>query len=297
MSLPSKVFITEVGPRDGLQMERQVLPTETKVAIIRDLAEAGIPAIQIASFVHPKKMPQMADAEEVIQHVGRHDIVQFSGLTLNKRGMERALKTTVPWIEVSLSVHDGHSQRNSGMTTAQARTEIAEMVAMARRANRKVRVTIQCSFGCADDKDVTVAQVKEMASFLVDQGVDLLVPADTTGMASPLTIERVIQTVLAVAGNLPVGLHLHDTRGLGLANILTALHLGISHFDTSLGGLGGCPVVVGAAGNIATEDTVHLMNSMGIKTGIDISRVAACSQRLSEFFGRPLAGKMYKLKV
>jgi hydroxymethylglutaryl-CoA lyase len=276
-------------------MEAQVLPTDLKVALIHDLADAGIPAIQVASFVHPKRMPQMADAEEVVQRLDRYDSVQFSGLTLNKRGMERALKTSVPWIEVSLSVHDGHSQRNAGMTTAQARIEIAGMVALARQAGRKVRVTIQCAFGCADATDVTVDQVKEMAVFLIDQGVDLLVPADTTGMASPVTIERVVRAVLSVAGNLPVGLHLHDTRGLGLANVLTALKLGISHFDTSLGGLGGCPVVPGAAGNIATEDTVHLMNSMGVETGIDINQVAACSQRLSDFFARPLAGKMYKL--
>ncbi len=295
MNFPKKVFITEVGPRDGLQMEKQVVPTQMKVELIRGLAEAGVPAVQVASFVHPKRVPQMADAEDVVSQIGQSGDVQFSGLTLNIRGMERALKTAVPWIEVSLSVHDGHSQRNSGMTTEQARQEIAAMVDMALKAGRKVRVTIQCAFGCADPSDVTVDQVRQMSQFLVDQGVDLLVPADTTGMASPLTIERVLESVLAVAGDISVGLHLHDTRGLGLVNVMAALKMGVSHFDTSLGGLGGCPVVVGAAGNIATEDTVHLLNSLNVETGIDLAKVAVCSRRLSDFFNRPLAGKVYKL--
>lgn len=295
MNLPKRVWITEVGPRDGLQMEKQVLSTDMKVDLIRGLVDAGLPAVQVASFVHPKRVPQMADAEDVVARLGVHHQVRFSGLTLNRRGMERALKTSVPWIEVSLSVHDGHSRRNSGMGTEQARQEIAAMVALALAAGRKLRVTIQCTFGCADPADVSVNQVAEMARFLVDQGVHLLVPADTTGMASPVTIERVLAAVLPVAGDIPVGLHLHDTRGLGLVNVMAALQMGICHFDTSLGGLGGCPVVVGAAGNIATEDTVHLMNRLGIETGIDITGVAACSRRLSEFFGRSLAGKVYKL--
>ncbi|MDA8141347.1 MAG: hydroxymethylglutaryl-CoA lyase [Desulfobacteraceae bacterium] len=293
--LPKHVHLTEVGLREGLQIEKQILPTKSKVDLIMALAGARLPAIQVAAFVHPAKMPQMADAEAVIARLPGDGNAQYSALTLNLHGVERACRTSIPWIEVSLSVDEPHSLRNSGMTVAEARQEMIAMVALAKRNGRKVRATIQCAFGYAGPQDISVEKVREMAVFLLDQGVDLLLPADTTGTATPQTIDQVLNALLPLMGQTPMGLHLHDTRGLGLVNVMTALRLGISHFDSSLGGVGGCPFVSGAAGNIATEDTLHLLQSMGIETGIDGAQVAACSQRLSAILGHPLPGKIYQL--
>jgi hydroxymethylglutaryl-CoA lyase len=291
--LPKRVHLTEVGLREGLQIEKKMLPTQTKVAMIDALAGAGLTAIQVAAFVHPQKMPRMADAEALIAGLSMRGDVHYSALTLNVQGVERACRTAIPWIEVSLSVDEHHSVRNAGMTVAEAQQQVVAMVAAAKQAGRKVRATIQCAFGYAGPEEVSPEKIKAMAALLLDQGGDLLLPADTTGMATPLTVTRVLEALLPMTERVPLGLHLHDTRGLGLVNVITALAMGISHFDTSLGGLGGCPFVSGAAGNIATEDTLYMLHSLGIETGVDMTGVAACSRRLSELLGHALPGKMY----
>jgi hydroxymethylglutaryl-CoA lyase len=295
MHSQKNVLITEVGLREGLQIEKQILPTKIKVELICALTEAGLPAIQVAAFVHPEKMPQMADAEALIARLPRGAAVRYSALALNLRGVERACRTAIPWIEVSLSVDEPHSFKNAGMTVDEARHQMIAMVAAAKSAGRKVRATLQCAFGYTGSQDLSVAKVKALGAFLLDQGVDLLLPADTTGTATPATVTRVLEALLSVAGHVPLGLHLHDTRGLGAANVMATLQMGITHFDTSLGGLGGCPFVAGAAGNIATEQTLDLLHGLGIETGIDRAKVAACSQRLSQLLGHPLPGKMYQL--
>jgi hydroxymethylglutaryl-CoA lyase len=295
MRFPEMVQITEVGPRDGLQMERRVVPTATKLDLIAGLVDAGLTAIQVAAFVHPEKVPSMADAEALIAALPRNDRIDFSALTLNLQGVERACRTAVPWIEISLSASDAHSRRNAGVSADQARACIGPMAAAAIRAGRKVRASIQCAFGYSSPGDAPLEQVARTAATLVDQGADMLVLADTTGMAAPPALTRMLETILPLAGAAPVGLHLHDTRGLGLVNVMTALGLGVSHFDASLGGLGGCPFIDGAAGNIATEDTLYLLHALGIETGVEIGRVAAWSRRLSDFFGRPLPGKIHRL--
>lgn len=295
MNLPPKVQITEVGPRDGLQMERRVVPTATKLDLIAGLVESGLTAIQVAAFVHPEKVPAMADAEALIAALPRKDKIDYSALTLNLQGVERACRTAVPWVEISLSASDTHSRRNAGVSADQALGQIGPMAAAAARAGRKVRASIQCAFGYGGPADVPLDQVARTAAILIDQGADLLVLADTTGMAAPPALSRMIETIMPLAGAVPVGLHLHDTRGLGLVNVMTALGLGVSHFDTSLGGLGGCPFIEGAAGNIATEDTLYLLHTLGIETGVDIGKVGAWSRRLSDFFGRFLPGKIHRL--
>lgn len=293
--LPEHVHITEVGPRDGLQMEKKIVPTERKAALIEGLAAAGLRAIQVAAFVHPAKVPQMADAEALIARLAITEEIQYSALTLNRRGVERACQTAIPWIEVSLSVSERQSRDNSGMSVEQARKEAAAMLDMVHAAGRKVRGSIQCSFGCLNECEITPASVRQAASLLLDKGVDHLVLADTTGMATPATVRQVLSQVLPLAGDVPVGLHLHDTRGLGLVNVMAGLEMGVVHFDSSLGGLGGCPFVKGAAGNIATEDTLHLLRSIGIETGVDIQAVGHWARELSAFFKRELTGKMYRL--
>jgi len=295
ISVPGKVFIAEVGPRDGLQMEQQVVPTDLKLALIEGLADAGLSSIQVAAFVHPEKMPQMADAEALIARLPVRKNLHYSALTLNLKGVERACRTSIPWIEVSLAANDAQSLRNAGMSMRQALDESAAMTAMALRNDRSVQASIQCAFGCSCPTDTEVGQVRQIAATLVGQGISLLMLADTTGLATPRSVVDLLEQVLPVTDKVPVGLHLHDTRGLGLVNLMTALQMGIVHFDTALGGLGGCPFVSGAAGNIATEDTLHLLHSLHIETGIDAARVAQWSRRLSDFFGHPLPGRMYRL--
>jgi len=295
MTYPERVHITEVGPRDGLQSLQKVIPTDSKIDLIASLAAAGLQAIQVTSFVHDRRVPQMADAEAVVDRLPLDDGVAYSALALNEKGVIRAIRTAIPWIEVSLSVSETQSRVNSGMTVAQARQETRAMIKLAQKAGRNIRATIQCAFGCSGSDEVSLPKVLQAARSLLDAGVDLLVPADTAGMASPVTVRNLLERMLPMTSGVPVGLHLHDTRGLGLANVLTALEMGVSHFDTSLGGLGGCPFLEGATGNIATEDTIHLLNSLGVVTSIDIAQVSACSRGLSSFLASPLPGKCYRI--
>lgn len=295
MNLPRQVLITEVGPRDGLQLEVKNVPTEDKVLLIGGLVQAGLRAIQVASFVHPSRVPQMADAEAVVNSLPQDDGIQYSALTLNYRGVQRALRTPVPWIEISAAVSDSHSRINAGIPLDRIRAEVDLMMNAALKAGRKVRASIQCTFGCAEEESIADEQVLQLADMLLTYGIHQLVLADTTGMATPLKVRDLLKTIVPMASGVPVGLHLHDTRGLGLVNVMAGLEMGITHFDASLGGLGGCPFVAGAAGNIATEDTVYLMDTLGIQTGIEIPKVACLSHRLSRFFGRTLQGKIYRL--
>jgi hydroxymethylglutaryl-CoA lyase len=295
MDLPRQVAITEVGPRDGLQLEVRQVPTDQKVALIAGLVRAGLKAIQTASFVHPLKVPQMADAEALIDLLPLDDGVQYSALTLNHQGVLRALQTSIPWIEISAAASDSHSRVNTGLPLDLIGAEVDKMMNSALKAGRKVRASIQCTFGCAEDEPIPDERILKLSETLLSYGIHQLVLADTTGMAAPLKIKHLLNALLPMAAGVPVGLHLHDTRGLGLVNVMAGIEMGISYFDTSLGGLGGCPFVPGAAGNIATEDTVYLMDTLGIQTGIEIAEVACWSHRLSRFFGRTLQGKIYRL--
>jgi hydroxymethylglutaryl-CoA lyase len=295
LNLPNKVTLIEVGPRDGFQFEKRIIPTELKVEIICGLVDAGLRHIQVTSFVHPKLVPQMADAEELLRLLPKREDVTYSGLVLNAKGVERARLAGLKYIEVSISASDTHSRKNSGMSLKQAAEQGKEMIRLSQKYNMKIRAGIQCAFGCAYEGKIPEKRVLKIARNFMALGVDTLCLSDTTGMANPLSIKSLMKKLIPEADGMPVVLHLHDTRGLGLVNVMAAMDCGISHFDTALAGMGGCPFIPGAAGNIATEDTAYLLESMNIKTGIDISGVAKCSKRLEKFFDKRFSGRMYQL--
>lgn len=298
-SLPSRVEIIEVGPRDGLQREPVIIPAGQKVALINALVDAGLKRIQVTSFVHPKLVPQMADAEEVCASLVPHPGVRYSGLVLNLRGIERAQQAGIQDIDMSVSASEPHSLRNANRTISLALDEYQTMYERARSYNMTIRGGIQCAFGYQDPGDVDAEVVVSIARhFLNDLGVDELALADSSGLANPAQIETLLQRIVPLAEHKPVILHLHDTRGMGLANVLAALHNGVHSFDTSFGGLGGCPFIDGATGNIATEDTVYMLEQMGIETGIDLQKTARISMRFKELLGeQSLTGKMYQMLI
>lgn len=296
-SQPESVTLTEVGLRDGIQIENRRIPTGMKLELIEALVAAGLKSLQITAFVHPDKVPQMADAEELLSRIHLHAGVEFTGLVLNQNGVTRAQAAGLQNVEISVSASDTHSRKNAGLSLEQARNLSVEMVMLAKEAGLHVKAGIQCAFGCVYEGPVPASRIRDMAAAYVQAGADALALADTTGMATPVSVADLLATIGPVAGNLPLSLHLHDTRGLGLVNLMKALEFGVTRFDTSFGGMGGCPFVPGAAGNIATEDTVHLLSSLGIETGIDIEKVAAISRTMGDFFGKPLPGKLYNLRV
>ena len=295
VELPKKVTLIEVGPRDGFQFEKQMIPTEMKVATIKDLVGAGLKHIQVASFVNPSRVPQMADAEEVVSRLSESKGVIFSGLVLNTRGVQRALQAGLKHVEISISVSDTHSRKNAGVGYDQAFSGVKEMIQLAHAKDLVVRAGIQCAFGCVYEGSVSRARIVHLVQHYVSQKVDAIAISDTTGMANPMSVKELLQVLMPVCGNIPLVLHLHDTRGLGLANLVAALECGVIQFDTAMAGMGGCPFVAGAAGNIATEDTLYLLESMGISTGIDIAGVSKCSYRLEKYLGKQFPGKMHRL--
>jgi len=295
MNLPDTVTLMEVGPRDGFQFESQMIPIDMKLEIISGLIEAGLKQIQVTSFVHPAKVPQMADAEELVRRLPESGAVNYSGLVLNCRGVQRARQAGLTHVEVSISASDTHSRNNAGMPFDRAAAQVKEMIALARKADMNVRAGIQCAFGCVYEGEIPRKRIRKIVRDFVTYGVDAIAISDTTGMANPLAVKKMIATIGPETGSIPIILHFHDTRGLGLANVLAAVQSGITHFDTALAGMGGCPFVPGAAGNIATEDTAYLMASMGIETGIDISKVGRCSLRLEKLLNKQFPGKIHHL--
>jgi hydroxymethylglutaryl-CoA lyase len=295
VDLPKSVVIEEQGLRDGLQSEAKVVPTATKLEIIDALIDAGVKRIQIASLVNPKLIPQMADAENLCAGLKKRDGVVYSMLVLNPKGMERAANAGGSHITASISVSNTHSQRNAGMALKEARRQLSEMITIGKKKGLSIRGGLQCVFGCRYEGRIDQNIIKDMIKEQLDLGIDEIELADTTGMADPRTIQEICGPARTLAEDKPVYLHLHDTEGKGLANALAALQVGIKHFDSAFGGMGGCPFVKGASGNIATEDLVVMLEQMGIETGIDASKIAAISRFLEDFFKRRFSGKMHHL--
>ncbi len=290
-----RIIIEEQGPRDGFQSEKTVVPTERKLEIINALAGAGVPRIQVCSFVHPKCVPQMADAEAVCAGLRRRPGVLYSGLVLNLKGVERAVAAGLDHVGASISASDTHSRKNTGRSLEEAQAGYAEMVRAAKDAGLTVRGGLQCVFGCRFEGAVDPGVVLDLVKRHLDLDIDELALADSTGMADPASMTDLMGRVLELADDRPVILHLHDTEGRGLANALAAIQAGVRVFDTAFGGMGGCPFIKGATGNIATEDLVAMVERMGMPTGIDIRAVAEISRSLETFFDTRFPGSMHRV--
>jgi hydroxymethylglutaryl-CoA lyase len=279
-----EVSIREVGPRDGLQNEEPVA-AGAKVELLDALSATGVGRIEAVSFVHPKAIPQMADADQVWAAATRAPGVRYSALVPNSRGAVRALAAGFTEIEVVVSASDTHNRRNVNRSTAESLDDITGLIEEIHRAGGTAEVIVATSFGCPYEGDVDPARVAGIVERVVADGADRVAFGDTTGMGTP---RRVRDLMSVVPRSRPVLLHFHDTRGTGLANILTALELGVTDFDASVGGLGGCPYAPGATGNVATEEVVHMLHDMGIETGIDLDRLIGAAALAERIVGREL---------
>ena len=295
MSLPDRVELCDVGPRDGFQYEDRFIPTNLKVEIITALADAGLPRIQVTSFVHPEWVPQMKDAEAVCARLPAREDVTYDGLVLNREGLERAHAAGLSHVDLSIATHDEHSRNNANRTVEKAVAQAEDMVHEARAHGLQVQMGFQTVFGYRAPGDTPLDQVVEMSRHFAERGVESISLADTTGLAHPRMIKDRVRAVRRGIGDTPLVLHLHDTRGLGLANVYAALQCGVDRFDTSLAGMGGCPFVEGATGNIPTEDTAYLLDELGIETGIDRRAVGAASLRIESFLDKTFPGKLHRL--
>jgi hydroxymethylglutaryl-CoA lyase len=278
------VIVCEVGPRDGLQMAKSRMATATKTRWIAALAAAGLPEIEVGSFVPPKLIPQMADTAEIVRRAVLLPNVTIVALAPNLKGAQNAYEAGAHRISVPVSVSEGHSRANLNRTPAEQIAEVARIVEWVRAQPRRMQVEGACStsFGCSFDGRIPVASVVRVASGLAEAGVDMVGLADTVGYGNPALIREVVRAVRAEIGSKLDGLHLHDTMGLGIANALAGLEEGIRNFDAALAGLGGCPFAPGASGNIVTEDLVFMLESMGFSTGIDLDKLIAARAILAE---------------
>jgi hydroxymethylglutaryl-CoA lyase len=270
--MSEKIALREVGMRDGLQSIATVMPTATKIAWLDAEYAAGVRYVEVSSFVPPKLLPQLADAEAVIAHAMTLPGLNVSALIPNSRGAERGLAIGVPEMNYVLSVSNGHNLSNVRRPTEESIEDFRRVVALCRESGKPVKVNcgLATSFGCTIEGDVDEDRVRRIAGEIAAAGADGIILADTVGYGQPAAIERVFKKVIADVAPLPVAAHFHDTRGLGIANVLAAYNAGCREFDASLGGLGGCPYAPGATGNIVMEDTAFLFESMGCETGIDL---------------------------
>ena len=268
------VTICEVGPRDGFQMEAVLIPTETKIAIIDALSATGVREIQATSFVHPKAIPQLADAEEVMATITRNPDVRYTALVPNQRGASRAIAAEVDQMDLFVSVSESHCLANIHMTTDDAMDQAREVARMGREAGVEVAIGFPTALGCPFEGFQPYERVERLVGQAVEEfGLRSVSIADTVGMADPGRVRDYLGRLLRTFPGVDFTLHLHDTRGMGLANLLAGLEVGVTSFDASIAGLGGCPYAPGATGNIATEDAVHMLELMGIRTGIDLGRL------------------------
>jgi hydroxymethylglutaryl-CoA lyase len=295
--VPRRVDVYEVGPRDGLQNEARTLKPEEKVQLISALEAAGEKRIEVTSFVSPKWIPQLADAEEVMKRLPPAKGVQRSALVPNKKGLERALSAGLTEACVFMSVTEGHSKKNINKTVAEAIEMVHETADAALKSGIRVRAYLSCVWGCPFEGKVSVAQVVEVVKALAPLNIYQLSLGDTIGVGTPGQTAELIEAIRQHVPIEKLALHLHDTRGTALANAMVGLQMGITTFDASIGGLGGCPYAPGAAGNLATEDLVYMLHGLGIETGLSLEKLVAAGELAQKLVGRKLSGKFLQASV
>ena len=288
----SRVTVYDVGPRDGLQNEPEILDISTRVELIRKLVGAGVPGIEVASFVDPRRVPQMAHAEEVVEAVGQAPGAVRAGLALNERGYERLVATGLDEVRFAFGVTESFNKRNQGASVEESITAGGRIVSRARADGLRSTVTLSVAFGCPFEGEVDPGWVLDVASRILESNPDALVLADTIGVAAPGAARELTARVATLG--VPVGGHFHNTRNTGYANALAALDGGATVLDASVGGLGGCPFAPNATGNIATEDLVYVLHREGVATGIDLETLVAVAAWLSDTLGRQLDGQLYR---
>jgi hydroxymethylglutaryl-CoA lyase len=291
--LPGRISLREVGPRDGLQNEDPV-PTAAKIALIDRLSGTGVGRIEAVSFVRPDAIPQMADADAVWQGIARTRSVRYSALAANLRGATRALAAGLTELEVVVSASDTHNRKNVNRGTAESLDEIATIIADAHARGASCQVIVATAWGCPYEGDVPVDRTVMVASQAVSDGADSVSFGDTTGMATPRRVRELVGAFRSRHPDVPLNLHFHNTRGTGLANVLAALELGVADFDASVGGLGGCPYAPGASGNIATEELVHMVEDMGVGTGVDLPAMIDAAAEAERIVGHQLPSQVLR---
>ena len=295
-TLPRSVRVVEVGPRDGLQNEKAIIPTEQKIQFISMLASAGLPVVEATSFVSPRAIPQLSDADAVMTGLKRLPTTSYPVLVPNLKGMQRALAAGVRAIAVFTAASESFTLHNINATIAQSLANFRPVVALAQQEGIPVRGYISTVFGCPYEGTVSPRQVLNVAQTLLEMGVEELSLGDTIGVATPNQVVDVLGLLLT-EGAIPVeqlAVHFHDTRGTALANVLAALQMGIHIVDSSAGGLGGCPYAPGAAGNLATEDLLYMLHGMGISTGVNLDHVVAATRFIAPLLGHPPTSKYYQ---
>lgn len=294
MNLPKKVIVCEVGLRDGLQNESTNLSTSQKVELLESIQDSGVKLIEIGSLVNPKAVPQMADTIEVYEQTNKLSDVEYRVLVLNQKGLERGVDAGIKKVKITLSVSTAHQMKNANSTPVEMFEKFKPMAEYAAEKNIVLSGAMATSFGCPFQGNIPIEDIKNVVSEFQKIGVRELSLSDTTGMANPKQVYELCSDMLNSFPDIMWNLHFHNTRGMGLANVLAAMEAGMTRFDASLGGLGGCPFAPGATGNIATEDLIHMLSEMNIETGIDLDKVIKTAKALETMVGHSLSGAVIK---
>ncbi|MCJ7432428.1 MAG: hydroxymethylglutaryl-CoA lyase [Anaerolineales bacterium] len=293
-----KIYIHEVGPRDGLQVEKTTVPLEEKVRWIEGLFPSGVDIIQLGSFVNPEKMPQMADTDALFKHFSgngkKPNNVTLSGLVLNEKGLERGLSCGVEMFCMGVSASETHSQKNTGMGTDEALKRITLMAKEASREKKRVQVSVQSAFGCGFEGPIAKEKVLSIVKTYLDAGIKNISLADTAGHAQPMQVEELYTSIHQLDASVEMACHFHNTYGLGLANCYAALKSGVTYFESAFGGLGGCPFTKLPAGNVSTEDWVHSLQRMGFRRDINLEQLLVVARQVNTYFNRELPGFILK---
>lgn len=295
--LPKRIEICEVAPRDGFQAEHEWIPTETKIEIVKQLAKTGVKSIELTSFVHPKAIPQLRDAEQVVAAVSAIEGIKFRALVPNERGAKRAIDAGIKKLKLMLSATDSHSLSNANATVEQAQQQLEPIIDLAARHNVQVGGSISVAFGCPYEGIVSVEQLATILERYNKMGIYEVSLADTSGMGNPYQVKMYLKALKGLFPQTMFTMHLHNTRGMAFANAVAAWEEGIIHFDSSVAGLGGCPYAPGATGNIATEDLVHGFEEMGVDTGIDLLKMIAVAKNAQQLLNKTDNKASYMLQA